>query len=355
MSSTLYIHLAKLDQNLEVVKTMAGRDVKVMAVVKDEAYGHGLLPIAKHLSGKVEWFCLAGIDEAVRLRKSGIENPILVFEIPKRGKEDLYREYNVTASISDLSVFERLKPGTDCHLHFDTGMMRLGMLPMEVPEVLQKMKDHPELNYSGIYTHFANADGEAEPSVNHQLEVFKDIRVQFPDDLMCHTSNSAGVLYHSSAGLFDAVRPGISLYGFAPGEEIEGLEPVAEWISELVQVKRIQKGEAVGYGSRWKAPEDGWLGIVPVGYSDGLFRSMSNKFRVEIAGEMYQQAGTISMDYFAVFLENQTFEVGEKVTILKNGEMSAKEWAQKMGTISYEITTSISPKVKRVYLEDDGV
>ena len=352
MSSTLYVHLSKIGNNLKAVNHKIGSRIKRMAVIKDEAYGHGMLPVAQYLKDKVEWFCVARIDEAVKLREAGIELPILVFEIPPAGKEPLFKKYNVTASISDLSVFERLEPGTDCHLHFDTGMFRLGILPEYVDSVLQKMKLYDQLNYSGIYTHYANSDEAGQPRVEEQLNVFKSLRSQFPDHLLTHTCNSGGIFYYHDKGvLFDAVRPGVCLYGYAPGSvEIPELEPAVEWKSDLVQVKKLRKGDKVGYGSRWEAPQDGYLGIVSLGYSDGIFRGLSGKFDVEIAGQKFQQVGTISMDYIGVYLKDKKFNTGEPVTILRNGELSAKEWARKAGTIPYEITTAISSKVKREYI-----
>lgn len=351
MNSTLYIHLSKLQQNLDTINSIIGDGVQRMAVVKDDAYGHGSIALANFLQDKVEWFCVATIEEAVELRAAGVTNPVLVLEIPKRGKEHLYAEKSITASISDLSVFARLKPGTDCHLHFDTGMMRLGMLPSDVTKALEMMGKFAQLNYSGIYTHFANADGDASPSVTEQLKLFRDVRSKFSEDLFTHTSNSAGVLYHKAKGVFDGIRPGISLYGYSPGEEIKGLQPIIEWKSKLVQVKSIKKGEAVGYGSRWKAPADGLLGIIPVGYSDGVFRLLSGKIQVEIGGKLYPQVGTISMDYMAVFLGETEFEQETEVTILRDGALSAKKWAELTDTISYEITTAIARKVNRVYLD----
>jgi len=322
-----------------------------MAVVKDEAYGHGMLPVADYLKDKVEWFCTAKLDEAVRLREDGIKNPILVFEIPPKGEEHLFLKHDITASISDLSVFERLETGTKTHLHFDTGMFRLGMLPEDVSEAVIKMNSN-DLNYTGIYTHFANSDENDHPRVANQLDIFRSIRSQFPEELMTHTANSGAIFYYHDKGvLFDAVRPGVCLYGYAPGiDEISDLEPVVEWKSELVQVKKLKKGDMVGYGSRWTAPQDGWLGVVPVGYADGIFRNLTNGFNVEIAGELFPQVGTISMDYFTVYLKDKNFAQGKTVTILRDGELSAKGWAKKMGTIPYEITTAISPKIKRAYI-----
>jgi len=322
-----------------------------MAVIKDEAYGHGLIPIANYLQDKVDWFCVADVEEGVRLRQEGIETPVLVFEIPRIGKEKLYTEHHLTASISDLSVFGRLEDNTECHLHFDTGMMRLGMLPSEASKAVELMNHHNRLNYTGIYTHFANADGPSFPLVEDQISVFSEIRSQFPPHLMTHTSNSAGTLFHQGKALFDAVRTGIALYGYSPGlHEVNGLKPVLEWRSELVQVKAIKKGEAVGYGSRWKSPKNGWLGVIPVGYAEGISRTLSGKFEVEIEDRFYPQVGTISMDYITVFLGNDKLEAGMEVKIIGEGKFSAKEWAEKSGTIPYEVTTRLSQKIDRKYL-----
>jgi alanine racemase len=299
-----------------------------MAVVKDEAYGHGIVPVAKFLQDKVEWFCTARLEEAIELREKGIENDILVFEIPPQGSEQKYLDYNITASISDLTGFDQLKHGTKAHIHFDTGMFRLGMLPDQVS------KDHSR--------------------VKEQLETFKSIRSQFPEELMTHTANSGAIFYYGDEGLyFDAVRPGVCLYGYAPGsDEIAELEPVIEWKSNLVQVKKIKKGDMVGYGSRWTAPENGWIGVVPVGYADGIFRGLTNNFQVELNSILVPEVGTISMDYFMIYMDNAKPEIGDEVTMLRDNKLTAKSWAKNLGTIPYEITTAISPKVKRVYLDE---
>ncbi|MBO6586594.1 MAG: alanine racemase [Gracilimonas sp.] len=351
MSSTLYVDLSRIAHNLGVISDQVGKNIKKMAVVKDDAYGHGAVQVARHLEGSVDYFCVAKLAEAIELRESGIKKPILVFEIPPLGSEHLYKEHDITTSISDLSVFDRLEDGTQCHLHFDTGMFRLGMLPEQAESAREKMKEFDKLNYTGIYTHFANSDDPGHERVLRQLEVFKSIRPVFPDHLMTHACNSGGLFFYGEEGTyFDAVRFGVSLFGYAPGEtEIRELKPAVKWVSHLVQVKKLNKGDAVGYGSRWTAPEEGWLGTIPVGYADGVFRTLSGKIHVEIAGQLYQQVGTISMDYMTVYLGKDRFEQGEPVVILRNGKLSAKEWARIAGTIPYEITTTIHPKVKREY------
>lgn len=353
MSSTLLIDLKKLDHNLNAVNNQLKKGVLRMAVIKDNAYGHGVLPIAHHLENKVEWFCVARLDEAVKLREDGIKNPILVFEVPPVGKEALYTKFNITASIPDLSVFERLEKGTDCHLKFDTGMGRLGIMPVNTDTALEKMKQHPHLNYKGIYTHFANADAVNHPHVYRQLELFKEIRSQFPEDLMTHTANSGAIFYYENTDLqFDAVRPGVCLFGYSPGQvDVLQLKAIAEWSTHLVQIKKIQKGDVAGYGSKWSAPQDGWLGLLPVGYAHGIFRNLSGKFKVGIGEKSYPQVGTISMDYSAVFLGEDYYDTGEKVTLLKSGELSVRKWAELLGTIPYEVITGINVEVKRVYLD----
>ncbi len=323
-----------------------------MAVIKDNAYGHGAIEVARYLEPKVEYLCVAELTEALELREAGISCPILVFEIPPVGQEYAYRTHNIIASIADLSVFERLEAGTDCHLNFDTGMGRLGILPEDAGTAYQKMQEFSELNYSGIYTHFANSDEPNDSSVIHQVQVFSSIRSKFPDELMTHTCNSGGIFFYSDKGaLFDAVRPGVCLYGYAPGKtEIPNLQPALTWKAELVRVRKVKKGDAVSYGSRWKAPHSGWLGTVPVGYSDGLFRNLSGKIKVEIAEKKYRQVGTISMDYCGIFLEDSIFGPGEQVTLLNKKELDARSWAEKIETIPYEVTTAIAPKVQRKYV-----
>lgn len=324
-----------------------------MAVVKDEAYGHGLLKVADYLKDKADWFCVANIEEALVLRNQGIQNPILVFGVPEKGREALYVKHNITATISALNIFERLEAGTNCHLQFDTGMQRLGFNPDDVENVLQKVSKHSELNYSGIFTHFATADDPGHPRVTEQINIFQKLRAQFPSTWMAHTSNTGGTFhYHREGSIMDGVRTGIGLYGLPSGKHpISGIKPVARWETEIVQIRKVKKGDKAGYGGTWEAPEDGHLAILPVGYADGIFRALSNQMLVEIQGKKYPQAGTVSMDYIAVFLGNDIYEEGDTVTILDKGELSAKSWADKIGTIPYEIMTSIAPKVKRVYLD----
>ena len=351
LNSKITIHLNKLEGNLNAIKSRLRSGVKVMAVVKDEAYGHGLIKIAEFLQHKVDWFCVVFAEEGKVLRESGIKNPVLVFETPQKNKLGWYKEFGLTASVADPDVIELLEAGTDFHVNFDTGMHRLGVLPHQVDELKKKIESRPDLNHTGLYTHFFKSEIPEAGDTSDQLEVFKSIISKFRDDLYVHTSNSGGVFSSSHQDLqFDGVRPGISLYGYEPGEAlIDDINPIIDWSSFLMQVKPIKKGETVSYGGRWEAPEDGFIGVVPVGYGHGLFRILSNKIKVLIGERYYPQIGTITMDFIMIDLGQDMPEPGTEVFLLKGNDLTAGDWARKAGTIPYEIVTFIKESLVREY------
>lgn len=352
LNSKIFVHEEKLLNNIYAIKKRLNPGVQTMAVIKDNAYGHGLEGVAKCLSPHVSWFCVARVDEGVRLREIGIKHPILVFEIPNNRTAALYVQYDLTATLADVSSFDVLEPGTSFHVNLDTGMHRLGVLPEEVPVLLDKIDWHPELTCTGVYTHFAKADDPGNPEVEAQLRLFKSLRAKLPGDLMTHTANTGAIFYYSELDVqFDAVRPGVSLFGYGAGDVvIEDLSPALVWKSFLMQVKFIRKGEPVSYGGRWVAPEDGYIGTIPVGYAAGIHRILTNKIHFQIGGKLYPQVGTISMDYSMVFLGNDHLQVGEEVTLLNTESQNAKNWATHAGTIPYEITTGIHPLIPREYI-----
>lgn len=352
MNSTVVIHLSKIDHNLDAIDRRLKSGVQIMAVIKDNAYGHGITPIAKHIKDRVEWFCVARVNEGKQLREAGVRNPILVFEAPRNETSNFYTKFDLTATVSEIDSLKILKAGTKYHINFDTGMHRLGVLPIDLSDLKYEMKNCPELICTGIYTHFYKANDPGNPEVEEQLEIFKKIRVEFPSELMTHTANTGGVFHYSELDLqFDAVRPGVCLYGYGAGSvEVSDLKPVLDWKSFLMQVKRVKKGSSVSYGGKWVAPEDGFIGVIPSGYSDGIPRALTNSIQVMIANKLYDQVGVISMDYSVVYLQNDEYESGEEVFLLKGNELSAKKWAQLNGTIPYEITTSIKERVRREFI-----
>lgn len=352
MNSTAVINLRKLDHNVNAIRSKLKDGVKLMAVVKDNAYGHGAVEVARRLQDKTEWFCVSQIHEALQLRNAGITNPVLVFETPNKEHVPLYVDYDLTATVGEISTLDILQKGTSYHVNIDTGMHRLGILPSGVSDLIDAIASHPELNFDGIYSHFATADDPESKKVYEQLALFKDIRAQFPSHIFTHFANSGAIFHYGDEFLFDAVRPGISLYGYAPGSvNIPELEPILDWKSFLMQVKYVYEGEGIGYGTRGVAPEDGWLGVIPVGYGDGVFRLLSGKIGILINGIRYPQIGTIAMDFMMVFLGRDELKKGAEVFLLKGKELSAKTWADIAHTIPYEITLGINHRVRYEFVD----
>ncbi|MCG8374132.1 MAG: alanine racemase [Balneolales bacterium] len=349
MNSTVYIHRKKLLHNIHAIQSRLNPGVLQMAVIKDNAYGHGLVEVANTIADNVAWFCVARASEGAALREAGIKNPILVFEIPRQETVGLYPRFSLTMTISDLRTFDIIAPGTEYHVNFDTGMRRLGVEPNQVQEVLNGIQKQEKGTCTGIYTHFFKADDPGNAEVEEQLELFNSIRAQFSSELLTHTANTGGIFHYGDLDLqFDAVRPGVCVFGYGAGDVIiDDLEPVLEWKSWLMQVKPISKGQSVSYGAKWEAPEDGFIGTIPTGYAAGVPRLLTNQMEVNIEGSDFPQVGIITMDYMMIYLGTKAFEPETEVTLLGTGKQSAQVWAKKAGTIPYEITTSIKARVPK--------
>jgi len=347
-NSTVTVDLSVLSSNIKALSRHLQNDTRIMVVVKADAYGHGAVKVANHIESEVGAFAVNDIEEGIELRENGIVKPILVFAVPEQSFASQYRVHNLTATISAQKHFDRLPNGTSYHLNFDTGMGRLGFRPEEAQRVSELVAEHSELFCTGIYSHFATADDPQSEQVLSQQDQFEHICSYFPDDLATHMANTGATTFYDTEQ-FNMVRLGIGIYGYAPGEtEIDNIYPVMSWKSRLVQVNRIRAQHPVSYGGHWKAPNDGYLGIIPVGYDDGLRRNLSGQMAVRIDDNIYDIVGKITMNYCMVYLENEKYEPGEEVEILYNRN-NAHDWAQILETIPYEILTSINPKIPRKY------
>lgn len=347
-NSVVTVNLSRLLKNIEVLNRHLDDDTGIIGVVKADAYGHGAVKVAEMLEPLIEAFAVNDIHEGIELREQGITKPILVFEVPDRSLVSQYRMHNLTATVSAEEHFDWLPNGTSYHLNFDTGMGRLGFHPSKAKQVAELVENYNNIFCTGIYTHFATADNPGSKLVALQHEQFKEIRRHFSPKLRAHVSNTGGTAFYEMEQ-FNMIRLGIGMYGYPPGEtEIEGIEPILNWETNLVQTKRIAADDTVSYGATWTAPEQGYLGIIPVGYDDGLKRSLSGKLSVRINSKVYEIVGTITMNYSMVFLGPDDYEPGTKVEVLYP-ENNAGDWAQKIGTIPYEILTSINPKIPRKY------
>lgn len=349
-NSFVEINLSALEHNIQVLQSHLSDDVGQMAVIKSNAYGHGAVEVAKSIQKNIDWLAVNDVDEGMELREAGIDLPILVFGVPTRTTAPAYTDYDLTATISSLQHFDILRPGTEYHLNFDTGMGRLGLLPDEVPETKGAMETTTGITCTGIYSHFATADDPGSEKAEHQLSVFESLRKRFDSDLLTHMANTGGTVFYPSSH-FDMVRTGIGIYGYAPGSTpLEDLTPAMGWQSHFAQIKKVSRGDSVSYGARWHAPENGYVGVVPVGYEEGVPRILTGNLEVAVEGSFLPVVGTVTMNYIMVYLGSYPkFEEGTPVQILGREALTAAEWARRTETIPYEIVCGISSRLPRVY------
>lgn len=351
-NSIIEIDLAAISKNVAILQSHLRPDVKHLVVVKADAYGHGAVEVSKKIAPQIDWFAVNDVQEGIELREHGIDHPILVFGPPEAETADTYHRYKLTATAGSANHFELLREGTKYHLLFDSGMGRLGFNKDEIEKVQKLQSKFSEVQCTGIYSHFATADELGSPKLKEQYQLFKKIRTRFNPQLLTHMCNTGATAQLPQAH-FDMVRTGLGIYGFGPGEvNIPGLAPAMRWKTRLAQVKRLEKDETVSYGSVWKCPKNGYLGILPVGFEDGLPRSLSGKLMVKIGENYYSTVGIITMNYTMVYLQDQNLQAGTQVLLLDK-KNTARSWADAVGTIVYEVLTRIYKEIPRTYLDGE--
>lgn len=349
------------------------RPRSLLVAVKANAYGHGAVEVARALeaSGDVDRLGVATMAEAIELRKAGVNLPILRLSVTLPDEVPAAIEHDVEVMIAD-SELDWLSgtAGLRVHLKVDTGMHRIGVRPQDAADVARKLEESP-VELVGIATHLATADDPgADERTGAQLARFQEavsaVEVAIGRQLdLVHSANSAGLMAHlGRTGPGDGrelVRAGIMAYGYRPGPETPGTvrtRPVLSWYAPLVQVKRIEAGERVGYGATWEASEPTWIGTVAVGYGDGYSRQASNRGHMLVAGHRCPIVGRVCMDQTMIDL-TEVVASGlnpspgdEAVLIGSSGQnrITADDLASWMGTISYEVTCLISHRVPRQYV-----
>ena len=317
------------------------------AVVKADAYGHGLGPTVEAvLAGGATWLAVATAAEAAELRRLAVDVPVLVMGALTR--DELRVATDADADVVAWSE-EVAEAAPRVHVKLDTGMGRLGTRDRELA---LRLAARP--NTVGLMTHFATADELDDDLFPPQLEAFQEFLGDVArDDVLVHAANSAAALREPAAH-FDMVRCGVAIYGLDPFQDdpgTHGLEPALSLHSWLASVRRIEPGESVGYGRRWRAREPTWVGTVPVGYGDGWRRALTNDCDVLIGGRRHPLVGTVSMDNVTVDLgPDPEVDVGDEVVLIgSQGEerILAEEVARRMGTINYEVTTGLLPRIRR--------
>lgn len=350
-SSFADVNIGHMLHNIQILKSYLDPRVKQMAVVKADAYGHGAVPVARALEPVIDWLAVVNVEEAVELRDAGIKKNILVFGPPNSETAGAYSHYRLTAVVSDLDHFDMIEEGASYHIEFDTGMGRLGINPAFINDVKEKIRTHPKLIFSGVMTHFASADIPQHPQTKEQIKAYEKIKEAFNSfpDILFHASNTAGILCFPEAQ-YDMVRHGLGMYGYDSSLVTEKrLIPALQWKSTISLCKPISRGMSVSYGATWNAPENGYLGVIPVGYADGFKRSLSGKTKVLIEGEYFPTVGRITMDFVMVFLGNRYYKPGTSVTLMGEDKNNADVWAEEIGTIAFEILCGLHRRVKRVY------
>ncbi|MCA8981718.1 MAG: alanine racemase [Planctomycetes bacterium] len=359
------IDLDALTHNLRVIRRHAGPGVRLMLVVKADAYGHGAVAVAHHaVRCGVTALGVGTSHEALELRAAGLRVPILVLgTILQEESAALLRhgvEIGIHASdrVAQLDrLGRRLRLKARVHLNVDTGMGRLGVLPGQAPRLLEAIQAAPCVELAGLMTHISSPRGGLAPGTNDQIEAFLEVlrcaeRLGLQPE-STHVANSA-TLFTGVRGPFDTVRPGISAYGILPAELPGAAEllPVMSLRSSVVFLKDLPVGAPVGYDSAWTAQRPTRIATLPIGYNDGLPWRLSGKGEALIRGHSAPILGRISMDYTTIDVTDiPGVKVGDAATFLgRDGDqcIPVEELARRAGTIPYEITCSIGKRVQRV-------
>lgn len=364
-SNWLEIDLTAIEENVR--QCLRRTRVEVMAVVKANAYGHGLVPVAKAARrAGATWCGVARIEEALELRQGGVDDPILVL-----GTTPVERMGEAAAAQVSMAVWEAgqveaageaaSSAGQPARLHLkvDTGMTRLGIEPAGALDLARRAAATPGVQLDGVFTHFARAD-ECDPTpTDEQERQFREVVAQLTSaglrPAWVHAANSAAGLTRPSA-VFDLVRVGIALYGLHPSAECrlpEGFRPALTWKSQLTQIRTTPPGRGVSYGHVYTTRGQERIGVVPVGYGDGFRRVQGN--RVLVGGRVVPVVGRVCMDQLMVQLDEvPEAKVGDEVVLIgKQGEayLTAEDLGRTWGTFNYEVVCGLSARVERLYSE----
>ena len=363
----LKIDLNKLEHNFNCVRNKLPSDVKILGVIKANAYGHGAVEIGKFLDDKCDFFGVACIEEAVELKKAEIKTPILIlgrvfpFDIETAVKYDVripIFSYEDAVVLSN----EAVKQGKNMPFHFciDTGMSRIGFqVSEESADICKNITELPNIFAEGLFSHFATADENDLSKAVEQRNKYKkfckilsDREVEIP---IKHLNNSAGIMNFDE--YFDMCRMGIITYGLYPSDEVDkgilDLEPIMSWHAKISHVKELEPNREISYGGTFKTDKITKVATVPVGYADGFPRCLSNKGRVIINGKYAKILGRVCMDQFMVDVSDIECNVNDEVVLFgtqKNAHISLEELSNSAYSFNYELPCKIPLRVNRVYV-----
>ena len=336
-------------------------------MVKADAYGHGAVHVARRLASEgIDRFAVALVEEAVELRRSGLEGDILVMGPCQPEQRTTVARFDLVPTVSSRSQLETwLDWGSEqgpqpVHLKVNTGMNRLGLAPEELHEALAAVRSSSSLRLAGLMSHFSSAEDLENPSTARQRRLFVELVDLLADDerrdVEVHIANSAALLHgetpHWERGRANVARPGLALLGYDPARRLD-LEPVMSVVARITQIQRVAAGETVGYGERWSAERPGFVGIAPVGYADGYCWRLGGRADALVDGRRARVVGAVSMDMIALDLGATSPEEGSEVVLLgtRDGEtIDAVELARHAGSIVYEVLCGFGLRLPKVYL-----
>lgn len=349
---TTWIEISKkaLLNNVAEVRKILKPHVKFMAVVKSNAYGHGLWEVVSVIKNKVDYLAVFSLEDALFLRKKNIKNPILVLGRIFEDQIDLAIKNNIEVTISTFDILKNCRKKLKAHICVDTGLGRDGFLADDLEKVAKILKNSP-IEVVGIYGHFAAADDENRNDYSKtQIQNLLRWKAKFPR-AMVHHDSSAGVINSSISEHFDLARIGIGIYGFYPSPKMKNrlkLQPVLKWLTKISEIKNQKKGAKISYNCTYELQRDSRTALLPIGYYDGISRVSSNKGFVTIKGKKAAQLGRVTMNLLIVDVtEIPGAKIGDVVEII-GPKTSAEDWAVWSQTSAYEVVTRLNSSIKRI-------
>jgi len=362
-STWLEIDLGAIKHNVKEIIKMT--NTEVMAVIKANGYGHGVLQVAKAVvDSGATWCGVARMEEALNLRKAGIDVQVMVLGYTPAGliPDAVQNDIHVAIYDKDMARLyaaqaRKAQGKIKAHLKVETGMGRLGMPPEQVPDFLAEVHTKDAIQIDGIFTHLARADEPQADSAKQQLKKFKLLLTQLRDKGLCpkmvHAANSAAVINYPEA-YFDLVRPGIAIFGLDPSPDShlpESFKPALTWKAQLISVRDFPPGHGISYGSVYVTSKQERIGVIPVGYGDGYRREPGQQ--VLVRGQLVDVVGRICMDQCMLQLDSvPDAVVGDEVVLLgRQGEhtITANDLASRWGTINYEVICGLADRLPRLY------
>lgn len=361
------VDLSAITYNLQQIENKVA-PAKIMAVVKANGYGHGMLEVARAaLKQGVSYLGVALLEEGEQLRQAGIDAPVLVFGGVVPEQSNSFLDNHLDATVSNRRVAESLQKAARAtglrarvHVKIDTGMGRVGVDWRQAADFIKEIAAIDELDLIGVYTHFATSDERDKTFAHLQLQRFREVLnrvreagIHIP---IVHTANSGAILDLPET-YFDMVRPGVMMYGYYPSAETSesvSIRPAMTLKTRVLQISEIEPGMSVSYGRRFIAQEKTRIATLPVGYADGYNRLLSNRGEVLIRGKKYPVVGRVCMDLIMADIGTYSdVREGDEVVLLgRQGdeEVSIYSICEKLQTIPYEVTCSVSERVPRVYV-----